>query len=78
MHEDTHTGVFTTVSAVAGGLGKLLVTKHLLLNININGLLTVSAYAAASAAVGYFVKLGLDWAARTVINYFNNREDDNE
>ncbi len=31
MHDNPHLGIFTTISAVAGGLGKILISKALLL-----------------------------------------------
>lgn len=74
MHEGTHTGVFTTISAVAGGIGKLLFTQPLLLDISFDGLMSVSVYAGASAVVGYFVKLGLDWSTRAFFKRLNERE----
>lgn len=47
MNENTHTGTFTTISAVAGGLGKFLFTRPVLLNVTADGLLTVTVYAGA-------------------------------
>ncbi len=76
MHEDTHTGVFTTFSAVIGGLSKVLIAKPLLLNVNLGGLATVATYAAASAVVGYFVKRGLDWATGAAMRHFNGEDQD--
>jgi hypothetical protein len=79
MHENTHTGFFTTISAVAGGLGKLLITKPLVLNVTVNGLLTVMAYAAASAVVGYVVKIILDVTTRFFVKRFvQEKEEPNE
>ena len=71
MYENNHTGVFTTISAVAGGLGKLLFTKPLLLDVTVDGLITVMSYAGASAVVGYVVKIILDFQfLRNLLNWF--------
>ena len=70
MYENNHTGVFTTISAVAGGLGKLLFTKPLLLDVTVDGLITVMSYAGASAVVGYVVKIVLDTTTRFLIKKF--------
>ena len=79
MQEDNHTVVFTTVSAIAGGLSKLIITKPFLLYVTINGLLLVMTYAAASAVVGYIVKRFLDFIFQLIINYFfKTKEGDHE
>lgn len=60
MHPTHDTGSFTTVSGIVGGVVKAISAKSVLMTISFGTLSNVLFYAAASATVGYFVKLGLD------------------
>lgn len=60
MHPTHDTGTFTTVSGMIGGVVKAVSAKPLLMAISFGTLTNVMFYAAASATVGYFVKLALD------------------
>ncbi len=60
MHPTQDTGTFTTVSGMVGGVVKAITAKPVLMAISFGTLSNVMFYAAASATVGYFVKLGLD------------------
>ena len=60
MHPTHDTSAFTTVSGMVGGVVKAISAKPLLMAVSFGTLSNVMVYAAASAAIGYFVKLGLD------------------
>jgi len=60
MPQLSQNSIFTTSSAIVGGVGKAITAKPLLATITINGLSNVIIYAAASAGVGYVVKKVLD------------------
>ena len=76
MQHHTHTALFTTASGVAGGVGKAITAKPLLLAITLPGLTTVIIYAAASAAAGYVVKKIMDAASRKLNQIFNEKSSD--
>jgi hypothetical protein len=79
MSHHSHTSIFTTISAVVGGVGKVITTKPLLLTVTLPGLSTVVLYAAASAAAGYVVKKALDSISEKLNKFFKeNFKDDNE
>ena len=61
MPQQPYTAFVTTLSAIAGGLGKALATKPIFASITLFSLGTVAVYAALSAAVGYLVKFVMDW-----------------
>jgi len=63
MNHPHDTAIFTTLSAIAGGLGKALAIKPVLLSITAASMASVVAYAAASAAAGYVVKRVMDQVA---------------
>lgn len=60
MQPTQDTSAFTTVSGMVGGVVKAITVKPVLMAISFGTLSNVMFYAAASATVGYFVKLGLD------------------
>lgn len=57
------TGTFTTVSGMVGGVVRTISAKPILMTISFGTRSNAMFYAAASATVGYFVKLGLDHIA---------------
>ena len=70
MHQHTHTALFTTLSAVVGGVAKVVTEKPMMDSVSIHGLITVIIYASASAAAGYIVKKVLDIFSNNIYNYF--------
>lgn len=74
----SHTSIFTTISGVVGGIGKVITTKPLLMTVTLPGLSTVVLYAAASAAAGYVVKKALDNISAKLNKYFKENFGDDE
>lgn len=74
MHSTHDTGTFTTVSGMVGGVVKAISAKPVLMTISFGTLSNVMFYAAASATVGYFVKLGLDRLSSKFKSKDNNQK----
>ncbi|MEZ4798192.1 MAG: hypothetical protein R2809_00145 [Flavobacteriales bacterium] len=72
MHPTHDTSAFTTVSGMVGGVVKAISAKPRLMTISLN-FSNVMFYAAVSATVGYFVKLGLDRLAAKFKSKDNNQ-----
>ncbi len=72
MEPNTHTALFTTASAVVGGVSKAIAAKVLLIAVTIPGLVTVILYASASAAAGYVVKKVLDACTNRINQFFKH------
>lgn len=73
MHPTHDTSAFTTVSGMVGGVVKAISAKPLLMAVSFGTLTNVMFYAAASATVGYFVKLGLDRLSDRFKSKHNNQ-----
>lgn len=73
MHPTQDTSAFTTVSGMIGGVVKAISVKPVLMAISFGTLSNVMFYAAASATVGYFVKLSLDRLTSKVKSKDNNQ-----
>lgn len=65
--------LITVLFGVFGGLRKAYQLSFVLIQINPTSILSVIAYAALSAVVGYFVKIGLDCIRKAISHYFNKR-----
>ena len=79
MSQTQETGAFTTVSGMIGGVVKAISVKPVMMAISFGALTNVMVYAAASAAVGYVVKKGLDKLADRInkkCNQNQNSKDD--
>lgn len=54
------TTIITTMSGLAGGMYKTMTLQPVLLNVTMDGAITVVAYAVLSAAAGYITKFVFD------------------
>lgn len=61
-------GFITILSGIAGGLSKAYFLSIVLIQVDFSTILSVIAYAALSAVVGYVVKILLDIIRKTIQN----------
>jgi phage shock protein PspC (stress-responsive transcriptional regulator) len=64
----------TILFGVFGGLRKAYQLSYIIVQINPSSILSVIAYAALSAVVGYFVKIGLDYLRKTIVRIFTQKK----
>lgn len=74
MLNQSPNALITILFGVFGGLRKAYEMSFVLIQINTSSILSVIAYAALSAVVGYFVKIGLDFIRRAILRFFTKKK----
>lgn len=74
MLHTSSNALITILFGVIGGLRKAYQLSFVLVQVNLSSFVLVIAYAALSAVVGYFVKIGLDLLRRSLQHYFSSKK----
>ena len=74
MNQPHDTGIFTTFSGMIGGVVKAISVKPVMMAITLGSLTNVIIYAAASAGIGYIVKIILDKISERINAKFNQNQ----